>query len=156
LRDDAEREIVRRSSMKWSRRTRAVTAIGIAAALVTAAKGAASLQDWGRRATIAYIPFEVITFSAISSSSIELEANCTLRLPDTDSDVQELRAIIEGASSGGFDDGAVRLKITSPFGGTAVVDQRGGVRAKRDGALTAEALKRLAAILERRCPDLPR
>jgi hypothetical protein len=139
--------------MKWSRRTRVALGIGVAVALGAAAEGVANLQDWGRRATIAYIPFEVYTFTAISPSSIGAEANCTLRLPDTDPDVQELRAIIGGAGSGGFDEGAVRLKITSPFGGTAFVDQRGGVRAKRDGALAEEGLRRVTAILERRCPD---
>jgi hypothetical protein len=154
LRAVAERVIVAPTSMKWSRRTRTAIAIGIAVALGAAATGVASLQDWGRRATIAYLPFEVITFAAINSSNIGPEATCTLRLPETDADVRELRAIIEGAGSGGFDDGAVRLKIASPFGGTVFVDKHGGVRAKRDGALAEEALKRVTAILERRCPDV--
>jgi hypothetical protein len=141
--------------MKSSRRTRVAIAICAAVALGAAAKGVMKLQDWGRRATIAYIPFEVYTFVAISSASIDREANCMLHLSEVEPDVQELRAIIGGAGPGGFDEGAVRLKVSSPFGGTAFVDQRGGVRAKQDGVLAEEALKRVTAILERRCPRVP-
>jgi hypothetical protein len=141
--------------MKPLPRRWAAIAVGVALTLGAVALGIANLQarGWGLRTRILYIRFDMQTFVDVSSSSIEEAAHCALLLPDEDG--QELGGIVAGAGSGDFDDRGVRLKMVGPFGETVFVNQKGGVRAKRDGTLTQDAIMRLAAILDRNCPRFP-
>lgn len=149
-----ERQVVGQTKMTSLPRRWVAIAVGVALTLGAVALGIANLQarGWGLRTRVLYLPFDYQTFVDVTSSSIEEAAHCGILLPEEDG--QEVRKIVAGAGPGAFDDQGVRLKMIGPFGDTVFVNQQGGVRARRDGTLTEEAMKRVTAILDRNCPRL--
>jgi hypothetical protein len=102
----------------------AAMVVGVTLTFCSIAFGLRKLQSsgWGLRTKVAYIPFDVYTYADIDSSEIGREPDCTGLLPRKD---------------------AAELHV--------YVNQRGGVRAGRDGTLTPAALERVAAIMDHEC-----
>jgi hypothetical protein len=105
-------------------------------------------------ASLAYVPFGMSTYAAVTPSNIDEDPHCRLTLSDKDPDLVDLESLVETAGQGSLDEAIVRLKIVKSSGEVVLLDKNGGVRGRRDGALSPAALARANNIMTKHCPTL--
>lgn len=105
------------------------------------------------KVTLLYLPFELSTYTAVTTDSIEREAVCKFELPSSESGISELKGIFDNVREGSFNNLKVRFKATGIYKTHVYVDQDGGILwsndSSRSSRLTDSAFKQLNQLMRK-------